>query len=174
LNGVPDAATTQILLGPPGIELGTRGFDDPDAGDAARLFSLAPAIPEARRFSRVHWGRGKLLDQILASEEFFPRGSRQPRRVRRRAAVDRSRAGRPRRRACARPRAGERHIRVLNGWRPGGEKRAGTAGGACAIKLATAVGPRGAAKKAIRFRPPTGIANADFSRPRNPSKKVPF
>jgi endonuclease/exonuclease/phosphatase family metal-dependent hydrolase len=67
LNDVPDAATTQILLG-------TRGFDSPDAGDAVHLFNLAPAIDAARRFSRVHQERGELLDQILASEEFFPRG----------------------------------------------------------------------------------------------------
>jgi hypothetical protein len=73
LNDVPDAATTQILLGPPGSELETPGFHRPDAGDRARLFNLAPAIDEARRFSRVHQGRGELLDQILASEEFFPR-----------------------------------------------------------------------------------------------------
>lgn len=74
LNDVPDAATTQILLGPPGSELDTAGFDRQDAGDAQRLFNLAPAIPEARRFSRVYHGRGELIDQILASQEFFPRG----------------------------------------------------------------------------------------------------
>lgn len=72
LNDVPEAATAQILPGPPGSELGTSGFDRPDAGDRMRLFNLAPAIVEERRFSRVHRGRGELLDQILASEEFFP------------------------------------------------------------------------------------------------------
>lgn len=35
-------------------------------------FNLAPLIPEDRRFSRVHRGRGELLDQIFASEELFP------------------------------------------------------------------------------------------------------
>ena len=59
---------------PPGSELGTRGFDSPDAGDTMCLFNLAPVIDATRRFSRVHQGRGELLDQILASEEFFPRG----------------------------------------------------------------------------------------------------
>lgn len=74
LNDVADAATTQILLGPPGSELDTGGFDRQDAGDVQRLFNLAPAIPEARRFSRVYHGGGELIDQILASQEFFPRG----------------------------------------------------------------------------------------------------
>ena len=34
LNDEPHAATTQILHGPPGSEVGTGGFDQPDAGDA--------------------------------------------------------------------------------------------------------------------------------------------
>jgi hypothetical protein len=37
LNDEPLAATTQILLGPPGSEIDTRGFDLDDAGDAQRL-----------------------------------------------------------------------------------------------------------------------------------------
>jgi endonuclease/exonuclease/phosphatase family metal-dependent hydrolase len=81
LNDVPDAATTQILLGPPGSELGTAGFHRADAGDGMRLFNLAPAIAEARRFSRIHKGRGELLDQILASAAFFPRESDARRRL---------------------------------------------------------------------------------------------
>lgn len=73
LNDSPHAATSQLLVGPPGSELGTRGFAIPDRGDAARLFNTAPQIPEARRFSRRHRGVGELLDQCLASEELFPR-----------------------------------------------------------------------------------------------------
>ena len=38
-NDVPDAATSQIMLGPSGSEIGTLGFDRPDLGDAARLFN---------------------------------------------------------------------------------------------------------------------------------------
>lgn len=72
-NDVPDAATSQIMLGPSGSEIGTLGFDRPDQGDAARLFNTEPLIDEDRRFSRVHRGVGELLDQILASEELFPR-----------------------------------------------------------------------------------------------------
>lgn len=71
-NDVPEAQTSLILDGPPGSEIGTRGFNRPDLGDDARLFNLAPIIPEERRFSRVHHGRGELLDQIFASVEMFP------------------------------------------------------------------------------------------------------
>jgi endonuclease/exonuclease/phosphatase family metal-dependent hydrolase len=72
LNDVTDAATTQIFKGPQGSEIGTSGFDRPDAGDKARLFNLAPLIPEARRFSRVYKSSGELIDHIFASEELFP------------------------------------------------------------------------------------------------------
>ncbi len=41
LNNEPAAATTQVLHGPPGSEIGTGGFDQPDQGDAARLWNLA-------------------------------------------------------------------------------------------------------------------------------------
>lgn len=72
LNDVPEAQTTQILLGPPGSEIGTGGFNRPDRGDDVRLFNLSPRIPDGRRFSRVHRGRQELLDQILVSEELLP------------------------------------------------------------------------------------------------------
>jgi endonuclease/exonuclease/phosphatase family metal-dependent hydrolase len=75
LNDGPEAATSQLLLGPPGSEIGTMGFDRPDQGDAARLFNTDVLIDPARRFSRIHRGVGELLDQILASEELFPRTS---------------------------------------------------------------------------------------------------
>ena len=67
LNDEPAAATTQILHGPPGSEFGTAGAARPDAGDAWRLWNLAPLIPEAERFSRVYRGRGELIDHILVS-----------------------------------------------------------------------------------------------------------
>ena len=73
LNDVPEAQTSLILNGPPGSEIGTLGFSRHDRGDAARLFNLAP-IPPADRVSRKHRGRGELIDQILASVEFFPVG----------------------------------------------------------------------------------------------------
>lgn len=67
LNDEPEAATTQILLGPGGSEIGTTGFDRPDRGDAARLWNLAPLIPEDQRFSRVYRGRRELIDHLLVS-----------------------------------------------------------------------------------------------------------
>ena len=68
LNDEPQAATTQILLGPPGSELGTAGADRPDGGDASRLWNLAPRIPDDERYSRIYRGRGELIDHILASQ----------------------------------------------------------------------------------------------------------
>jgi predicted extracellular nuclease len=67
LNDGPDAATTQILYGPPGSEIGTAGFDQADRGDGQRLWNLAPRIPEDQRFSRIYHGRGELIDHILVS-----------------------------------------------------------------------------------------------------------
>ena len=72
-NDGPEAATSQLLLGPPGSVIGSRGFDRPDQGDPARLFNTAALIPEDRRYSRIQQGMKELLDQIYASEELFPR-----------------------------------------------------------------------------------------------------
>lgn len=80
-NDVPEAQTTLILNGPPGSDIGTQSFDRPDRGDDLRLFNLATLIPENRRFSRVERGRQELLDQIFASEEFFPIGPDNRRRL---------------------------------------------------------------------------------------------
>ncbi|MBE1493867.1 endonuclease/exonuclease/phosphatase family metal-dependent hydrolase [Amycolatopsis lexingtonensis] len=67
LNDEATAATTQILLGPPGSEIGTAGFDRPDAGDRLRLWNLASLIPADHRYSRVNNGRRELIDHILVS-----------------------------------------------------------------------------------------------------------
>src|SRR3954453_4026248 len=67
LNDEPAAATTQILLGPPGSEFKTGGFDVPDEGDAQRLWNLAPMLPEGHAFSRIFNGRRELIDHILVS-----------------------------------------------------------------------------------------------------------
>ena len=67
LTREPTAATTQILLGPPGSEIGTGGFDQPDRGDGSRLWNLAPLIPEEDRWSRVYRGRRELIDHLLVS-----------------------------------------------------------------------------------------------------------
>jgi endonuclease/exonuclease/phosphatase family metal-dependent hydrolase len=67
LNDTVQAATTQLLLGPPGSEIGTAGFDPPDQGDHARLWNLAPLMPDGRNYSRINQGRKELIDHILVS-----------------------------------------------------------------------------------------------------------
>lgn len=66
-NDEVQAATTQIIHGPPGSEIGTPGENRPDQGDAHRLFNLAPLIPEELRFSRVYRGRGELIDHLFVT-----------------------------------------------------------------------------------------------------------
>ncbi|WP_328862560.1 endonuclease/exonuclease/phosphatase family protein [Streptomyces sp. NBC_00306] len=73
LNDEPAAATTQILHGPPGSEIGTPGFLREDKGDAMRLWNVAQWIPEDRRYSRVHAGRPELIDHILISHQLLDR-----------------------------------------------------------------------------------------------------
>ena len=67
LNDEVEAATTQIVNGPPASEIGTAGFDRPDNGDAQRLWNLAPRIPATQRFSRIYRGRKQLIDHIFVS-----------------------------------------------------------------------------------------------------------
>ncbi|NUP19206.1 MAG: endonuclease [Streptomyces sp.] len=73
LNDEVQAATTQILLGPPGSEIGTPGFQVKDRGDARRLWNVAPLIPAEQRFSRVNSGRRELIDHILCSHRLVHR-----------------------------------------------------------------------------------------------------
>jgi endonuclease/exonuclease/phosphatase family metal-dependent hydrolase len=67
LNDTPQAATTQLLLGPPGSEIGTAGFNRPDQGDTTRLWNLAPLLPAGHDYSRLNQGRQELIDHILVS-----------------------------------------------------------------------------------------------------------
>jgi predicted extracellular nuclease len=67
LNDEVEAATTQIVNGPPGSEIGTTGVDRPDKGDAQRLWNLASRIPAEQRFSRIYRGRHELIDHIFVS-----------------------------------------------------------------------------------------------------------
>lgn len=76
LNDDVQAATTQLLLGPPGSEIGTPGFDQPDQGDARRLWNLAPLIPAERRYTRIYRGRRELIDHVLASRPVVERVTR--------------------------------------------------------------------------------------------------
>ncbi|GII58011.1 nuclease [Planotetraspora thailandica] len=73
LNDEPEAATTQIMLGPPGSEIGTRGERRPDRGDAWRLWNLAPLLPDGERYSRVYHDRVELIDHILVSRAVLGR-----------------------------------------------------------------------------------------------------
>jgi endonuclease/exonuclease/phosphatase family metal-dependent hydrolase len=75
LNDEPLAATTQILLGPPGSEIGTAGFDHPDQGDARRLWNLAPLLPADHAFTRTFMGRHELIDHILVSRRLVAHAS---------------------------------------------------------------------------------------------------
>jgi endonuclease/exonuclease/phosphatase family metal-dependent hydrolase len=68
LNDEVEAATTQILNGPPGSEIATTGFDRPDNGDGQRLWNFAPRIPAEQRFSRIYRGRKELIDHIFVSQ----------------------------------------------------------------------------------------------------------
>jgi endonuclease/exonuclease/phosphatase family metal-dependent hydrolase len=76
LNDDAQAATTQLLLGPPGSEIGTPGFDAPDKGDARRLWNLAPLIPAERRYTRIYRGRRELIDHVLVSKPVVDRVTR--------------------------------------------------------------------------------------------------
>jgi len=67
MNDEVKAATTLILNGPPGSEIGSAGFDQDDQGDGDRMWNLAPLIPEERRFSRLYRGRMELIDHVFVS-----------------------------------------------------------------------------------------------------------
>ncbi|SFU08033.1 Metal-dependent hydrolase, endonuclease/exonuclease/phosphatase family [Geodermatophilus amargosae] len=67
LNDTLDAATTQLLLGPPGSQYGTGGFDRPDRGDAQRLWATGHWMAAPENWSRINQGRRELIDHILVS-----------------------------------------------------------------------------------------------------------
>jgi endonuclease/exonuclease/phosphatase family metal-dependent hydrolase len=70
LNDEVEAATTQIIQGPLGSEIGTRGFGMDDKGDGFRMWNLAPLLPnvgDEPAFTRRYKGRGELIDHIFAS-----------------------------------------------------------------------------------------------------------
>ena len=72
LNDVTSAATTQILQGASGSEIGTTAFNRSDRGDDTRLFNLAPLIDSQRRYSRIHKNSKELIDHIFVSQELLP------------------------------------------------------------------------------------------------------
>jgi endonuclease/exonuclease/phosphatase family metal-dependent hydrolase len=70
LNDEVEAATTQIIQGPSGSEIGTAGFPRADQGDGFRMWNLAPLLPnvgDEPAFTRRFKGRGELIDHMFAS-----------------------------------------------------------------------------------------------------------
>src|SRR4051794_7901450 len=67
LNHTPDAATTQLIFGPPGSQFGTGGFNHPDHGDVQRLCDTGYAMTPPNDYSRINQGRHELIDHILVS-----------------------------------------------------------------------------------------------------------
>jgi endonuclease/exonuclease/phosphatase family metal-dependent hydrolase len=67
LNDTMEAATTQLLFGPPGSQIGTGGFDHPDHGDQQRLWDVGYAMVPPDNYSRINDGRKELIDHILVS-----------------------------------------------------------------------------------------------------------
>jgi len=67
LNDTLDAATTQLLFGPPGSQIGTGGFAHPDQGDAQRLWDVGYAMTPPNDYSRINQGSHELIDHILVS-----------------------------------------------------------------------------------------------------------
>ena len=75
LNDGPESASTQILEGPGGRQLGTTRRPGGEAGDGYRLWNLAPLLnrgplgeaPAEPPRSRVFRGQGELIDHVLAS-----------------------------------------------------------------------------------------------------------
>jgi predicted extracellular nuclease len=80
LNDGREAATTQILYGPPGSQPrdpddAQGAFQRADAQDAQRLFNVTKLVPEGLRWSRRHNGQNELLDHILTSEGLMRRAN---------------------------------------------------------------------------------------------------
>src|SRR4051794_21920267 len=67
LNDTPEAATTQLLFGPPGSQHGTGGFNQPDQGDPQRLWDLGHWMTPPDDYSRINQGRRELIDHLLIS-----------------------------------------------------------------------------------------------------------
>jgi endonuclease/exonuclease/phosphatase family metal-dependent hydrolase len=57
LNDTMDAATTQLLFGPPGSQYGTGGYEHPDKGDRQRLWDAGFWMTPPNNYSRINQGR---------------------------------------------------------------------------------------------------------------------
>jgi endonuclease/exonuclease/phosphatase family metal-dependent hydrolase len=67
LNDIPEAATTQLLYGPPGSQFGTGGYGQSDRGDAQRLWATGYWMTPPDNWSRLNQDRRELIDNILVS-----------------------------------------------------------------------------------------------------------
>lgn len=67
LNDITEAATTQLLFGPPGSQYGTGGYDHPDKGDRQRLWDAGYWMTPPDDWSRISEGRRELIDHVLVS-----------------------------------------------------------------------------------------------------------
>jgi hypothetical protein len=115
MNDEADAATTLILNGPPGSEIDTDGFDQPDQRDGDRMWNLAPLtqrptlltdIPRPAGADRPH------LRQPLPRHRNTHHG-RHHRRCSTRDAIDRGQPKRAPGQARLRPRGRGRDLRLL-------------------------------------------------------------
>jgi endonuclease/exonuclease/phosphatase family metal-dependent hydrolase len=73
LNDTLDAATTQLLFGPPGSQYGTAGFSRPDRGDRQRLWATGYRMRPPGDWSRINEGRHELIDHVLVSHALSDR-----------------------------------------------------------------------------------------------------
>ena len=78
LNDEVEAATTQLIKGPQGSEVGTEGFNRQDKGDGFRMWNLAHLLdPVDGRppYTRMYQGRGELIDHIFDSHRLVNPGN---------------------------------------------------------------------------------------------------
>ena len=67
LNDEPQAATTQILLGPPGSEFKTAGFDRPTRATPSACGTSRRCSPRAAPSAASSTAARELIDHILVS-----------------------------------------------------------------------------------------------------------
>lgn len=75
MNDERDAQTSLILNGPPGSEVGSVGFDQPDQGDGDRMWNTAELIEKTKTVLPSLCGRMELIDHIFVSH-FLITGTR--------------------------------------------------------------------------------------------------
>ncbi len=67
LNDTMEAATTQVLFGPPRFLIGAGGFGRPDQGDRQRLWDVGYKMVPPNNYSRINAGRQEQIYQMLVS-----------------------------------------------------------------------------------------------------------